>query len=42
MALSHYNVLANLFRRMKNFPNTLVYAEVAKKNQVKVSFQTYV
>ena len=34
-ALSHYNVLANVFRRMKNISNTLAYAEIELKNQRK-------
>ena len=32
-ALSHYNVLANVCRRMKNMPSTLAYAEIELKKQ---------
>ena len=34
-ALSHYNVLANVCRRMKNISSTLAYAEIELKNQRK-------
>ena len=34
-ALSNYNVLANVCRRMKNISNTLAYAEIELKNQRK-------
>ena len=34
-ALSHYNVLADVCRRMKNISNTLAYAEIQLKNQRK-------
>ena len=38
MGLSHYNVLDNLFRRIKNLSNTLAYAKVELKNQEEASF----
>ena len=34
-ALSHYNALANVCRRMKNISSTLAYAEIELKNQGK-------
>ena len=34
-ALSHYNDLANVYRRMKNVSSTLAYAEVEINNQRK-------
>ena len=34
-ALSHYNVLANVCRRMKNISSTLAYAEIQFKNRTK-------
>ena len=34
-AVSHYNVLANVCRRMKNISSTLAYAEIELKNPEK-------
>ena len=34
-ALSHYNVLADVCRRMNNISSTLAYAEIQLKNQRK-------
>ena len=36
-ALSHYNVLASVCRRMKNLSSMLAYAEIKLKNQEKAS-----
>ena len=40
-ALSHYNVLANVCRRMKNISSTLAYAETEFKKSEKASLWTY-